>query len=423
MVVILTIIVLGIIIFVHEFGHFIAAKSVGIYVETFSIGFGPKIFSFRFWDTEWVLAAIPFGGYVKMKGDNPEEATFSDDEFLGKPVPARILVVLSGPMMNLILGFVVFFAAYSIVGFTSIPGNRVYQVEAHSLAQVAGFQPGDEILSIDGVPFRYWDNFFKILLKPGQHTVEVRRDGKIVKLEVSYEDSLKIGLIPYIPPVIGHVRKGGPADRAGLQPGDTIVAINGKPIDSWNAMVEIIKSHPGIPLNITVSRHGKILTFKVTPEVKTDQTGKKVGMIGIMSPVVKVKLPPGEALSVATRRTVSSAILIFDILGKLIVRKVSIKQIGGPVMIGKVIGESYSYGFYTLLVVIALISINLFVINIIPFPALDGWYVLMFLIEAIRGKPVSIKTQATLQRIGFAFLIAFMLLITFFDISRLFGGK
>ncbi len=219
------------------------------------------------------------------------------------------------------------------------------------------------------------------------------------------------------------MRKGGPADKAGLQPGDTIVAINGKPIDSWNAMVEIIKSHPGIPLEITVSRHGKLITFKVTPEVKTDQTGKKVGMIGIMSPVIKVKLPPGEALDIATKRTISSAILIFDVLGKLVVRKVSIKQIGGPVMIGKVLGESYSYGLYTLLVVIALISINLFVINVIPFPALDGWYVLMFLIEGIRGKPVSIKTQAALQRIGFAFLIAFMLIVTFFDISRLFGGK
>jgi len=126
---------------------------------------------------------------------------------------------------------------------------------------------------------------------------------------------------------------------------------------------------------------------------------------------------------VAVSRTISSAVLIFDVLGKLVLRKVPLKSIGGPVMIGKVLGESYSYGLYTLLVVIALISINLFVINVIPFPALDGWYVFMFLVEAIRGKPVSLKTQAMLQRIGFAFLIAFMLVVTFFDISRLFGGK
>ncbi len=423
MVVILTIFVLGIIIFVHELGHFIAAKLVGIYVETFSIGFGPRIFSFRFWNTDFALSAIPFGGYVKMKGDNPEETTYAGDEFLGKSVPQRIFVVLSGPLMNLILGFVVFFAAYRFVGFTSIPGNRVEAVETGSIAEMAGFMPGDEIVEVDGYPFKYWDDFFKRILKPGIHRVTVRRGGEKVVLEVSYQDTLKLGLIPYIPPVIGEVRKGGPADRAGFMPGDSVVAINGTKIRSWNDMVKIIKSHPGDTLLITVYRNGDLLTLAVVPEVKTDENGNKIGLIGIMAPYITVKLPFGEALGVAVSRTVSSARLIFDILGKLVTRKVSVKQIGGPVMIGKVIGESYSYGLYTLLIVVALISINLFVINIIPFPALDGWYVLIFLIEGIVGKPVPLKTQAILQRVGFAILIAFMLLITFFDISRIFGGK
>ncbi len=423
MVVILTIFVLGIIIFVHEFGHFIAAKLVGIYVETFSIGFGPRIFSFRFWDTEFALSAIPFGGYVKMKGDNPEETTYAGDEFLGKSVPQRILVVLSGPVMNLILGFVVFFGAYKFVGFTSIPGNKIESVEEGSIAQLAGFKPGDEILSIDGQPFKYWEDFFKKILKPGVHRVVVRRGDEKVTISVSYKDTLKLGFIPYIPPVIGEVRKGGPADRAGFMPGDSVVAINGAEIRSWSDMVKIIKSHPQETLKVTVYRAGKLVTLTVVPEAKVDENGKKIGLIGIMAPYVTVRLPFKEALMVSVNRTISSAKLIFDILGKLVTRKVSVKQIGGPVMIGKVIGESYSYGLYTLLVVVALISINLFVINIIPFPALDGWYVLIFLIEAIAGKPVPLRTQALLQRLGFAILIAFMLLITFFDISRIFGGR
>ncbi len=423
MVVILTLFVLGIIIFVHELGHFLAAKAVGIYVETFSIGFGPKIFSFRFWDTEWVLAAVPFGGYVKMKGDNPEEATFSNDEFLGKSVPQRIFVVLSGPLMNLILGFVIFFVAYNLVGFTSLPGNKIWQVEKESISAQAGFKPGDEILSVDGKPFKYWDDFFKNIIKPGEHVVTVKRGNSLTTLKVLTRDSLKLGIVPYIPPVVGAVRKGGPAYKAGMQPGDSVVSINGIHIESWNDMVKIIKSHPGETIEITVVRKGRILKFKVVPEPKVIENGEKVGLIGIMSPYIKVRVPVGDALEIAAERTVSSALLIFDILGKLVVRKVSIKQIGGPVMIGKVIGESYNYGFYTLLIVVALISINLFVINIIPFPALDGWYILLFLIEGITKKPVPLKTQATLQRLGFAFLIAFMLIVTFFDISRIFGGK
>ncbi len=422
MVVLLTLFVLGVIILVHELGHYLAAKAVGIYVETFSIGFGPRILSFRFWNTQWVLAAVPFGGYVKMKGDNPEESSFSNDEFLGKSVPQRIFVVLSGPLMNLILGFVIFFTAYNIVGFTSLPGNKIWEVEKGSIAAQVGFKPGDEILSIDGKPFNYWDNFFKNIIKPGKHLVIVKRGNSLVKIEVAYRDSSKLGIVPYIPPVVGAVRKGGPAYKAGLQPGDSIVSINGLQVKSWNDMVKIIKSHPAKPIEMIVVRNGRKLTFTVVPEPKIIN-GEKVGLIGIMSPYVRVKVPAGRALQIAGTRTLSSALLIFDILGKLVVRKVSIKQIGGPVMIGKVIGESYNYGFYTLLIVVALISINLFVINIIPFPALDGWYVLLFLIEGITKKPVPLKAQATLQRLGFAFLIAFMLLITFFDISRVFGGK
>ncbi len=423
MVVVLTIFVLGVIIFVHEFGHFLAAKLVGIYVETFSIGFGPRLFSFRFWNTDFLLSLVPFGGYVKMKGDNPEETTYAGDEFLGKPVPQRILVVISGPLMNLILGFVVFFAAYRFVGFTSIPGNRVEAVESGSIAENAGFMPGDRIVEVDGESFRYWDDFFKKILKPGTHSVTVLRGDKKVVLNVTFQDTLKLGLIPYIPPVIGQVRKGGPAERAGFMPGDSVVSINNIEIRSWNDMVRIIKFHPGDTLFITVFRRGSLLTLSVVPEVKKDENGKRIGLIGIMAPYITVKLPFVEAIQVAVNRTVSSARLIFDILGKLVTRKVSVKQIGGPVMIGKVIGESYSYGVYTLLVVVALISINLFVINIIPFPALDGWYILMFLIEGVARKPVPVRTQAFLQRVGFAILIAFMLLITFFDISRIFGGK
>lgn len=423
MVIVLTLFVLGIIIFVHELGHYLAAKAVGIYIETFSIGFGPKILSFRFWDTEWVLAAIPFGGYVKMKGDNPEESTFSHDEFLGKSVPQRIFVVLSGPLMNLILGFTIFFAAYNIVGFTSLPGNKVWQIEKESIAAQAGFEPGDEILSVDGKPFKYWDDFFKNIIKPGEHVVTVIRGNSLTELKVVYKDSLKLGIVPYIPPVVGAVRKGGPAYKAGLQPGDSVISINGIQVRSWNDMVKIIKSHPGEPIKISVVRNGKTLTFTVVPEPKVIENGKKVGLIGVMSPYVRVRVPVGQALEIAVDRTVSSAFLIFDILGKLVVRKVSIRQIGGPVMIGKVIGESYNYGLYTLLIVVALISINLFVINIIPFPALDGWYAILFIIEGIIKKPVPLKTQATLQRLGFVFLIAFMLLITFFDLTRVFGGK
>ena len=292
-----------------------------------------------------------------------------------------------------------------------------------SPADSLGLQTGARVVAVDDRPVFNWFEISEAILEEGDHTLVLVQDGDTVRLLLPQEGSLEdLGIAPLVPPVIGGVAKGSPAAHLGLQPGDTLVAVGGKPVRTWGEVVEIIQAHPGDTLEIVWRRNGRIFQGQIVPEPAPDiRDGKEVtvGRIGVMSVQANYRLPFSESLSYAASRSIRAAELIFWILYKLVRRDVSIRTLGGPIMIGKAIGESMGFGLFNLLGLVALISINLMVINILPIPALDGGHLLVYLVEVLRRKPLSPKAQATIQKIGFALLVGLMVLIIILDLLRL----
>jgi len=423
MIVIETLILLSILVLVHEFGHFIAARKLGIKVLKFSIGFGPVLLKWRSGDTDFVLSAIPFGGYVKMAGEEPEEGKeFGPDEFLGRPVSHRLLVVSGGPLANLIFGFIVYLFAYGFFGVTTFPGNVVGEVIPDSPAFEAGIQPRDTLISLDGKPFKNWSWFFGSL-KEGENRITISR-GETLEVTLRLKKDQDPGIVPYIPPVVGKVLKGGPAYKAGMRPGDRIVEIDGQKIETWSQLVDLVQEHPGEELEVKWERDGRIMSAVLKTQAASQlQGGKevKIGKIGIKVASLDIRLNPLEVVKISAEKTVESTILIFYVFYKIISGGISVKSVGGPIMIGKMIEETQSYGLFSLLILLALISINLFVVNILPLPALDGGHILVYGIEALTGKRLSPRAQSIIQQIGFGFIVLLIALIMIMDILRLLG--
>ncbi len=423
MIVIETLILLSILVLVHEFGHFIAARKLGIKVLKFSIGFGPTLLKWRSGDTEFVLSAIPFGGYVKMAGEEPEEGRdFGPDEFLSRPVSHRLLVVSGGPLANLVFGFAVYLFAYGFFGITTFPGNVVGEVIADSPAYEAGIQPKDTLIALEGKPFENWNWFFNSL-KEGENRITILR-GETLQVTLRLEKDQDPGIVPYIPPVVGKVLKGGPAYRAGIKPGDRILEINGQKVETWSQLVDIVQKHPDEELEIKWERDGRVMSAVVRTQAASQlQDGKevKIGKIGIKVASLEIRLNPLEVVRISAEKTAESTILIFYVFYKIISGGISVRSVGGPIMIGKMIEETQSYGFFSLLILLALISINLFVVNILPLPALDGGHILVYGVEALTGKRLSPKAQSIIQQIGFGFIVLLIILVMIMDILRLLG--
>jgi len=423
MIVIETLIRLSILVLVHEFGHFIAARKLGIKVLKFSIGFGPTLLKWRSGDTDFVLSAIPFGGYVKMAGEEPEEGRdFGPDEFLSRPVSHRLLVVSGGPLANLVFGFAVYLFAYGFFGITTFPGNVVGEVIADSPAYEAGIQPKDTLIALEGKPFENWNWFFNSL-KEGENRITILR-GETLQVTLRLEKDQDPGIVPYIPPVVGKVLKGGPAYRAGIKPGDRILEINGQKVETWSQLVDIVQKHPDEELEIKWERDGRVMSAVVRTQAASQlQDGKevKIGKIGIKVASLEIRLNPLEVVRISAEKTAESTILIFYVFYKIISGGISVRSVGGPIMIGKMIEETQSYGFFSLLILLALVSINLFVVNILPLPALDGGHILVYGVEALTGKRLSPKAQSIIQQIGFGFIVLLIALIMIMDILRLLG--
>ncbi len=344
-----TIFVLGILIFFHELGHFLVAKKSGIRVEKFSLGFGPKIIGKKIGDTEYRISWIPFGGYVKMAGEDPDETKTQGKpyEFMSKPVGIRALVVAAGPVMNLILAVFIFWGVI----------------------------------------------FFK-----GRQEI--------------HEESTQVGL----------VATGGPADEAGIKPGDEIISINGTEVTTFLEMAKIIYQHVQEPVEVKWIREGKEFTAQITTfkDRVLDEKGEiqEVGKIGIGPSYTTIKV----GLFKAFEEGVGTAIFILVesvkfIIG-LITGTASVKLLGGPLFIAQVAGETAKSGFVNLLYFMALLSVNLALLNILPIPVLDGGHLLFLSIEKIKGSPLSLKQRSTMQQIGLAFLILLMIFVTYNDLLR-----
>jgi len=420
------VIALGILIFVHELGHFLAARAFGVRVETFSIGFGPKLFKFNCCGTEFAISLIPLGGYVKMAGEDPDTPPKSPDEFYAKPPWQRIVIALAGPLMNLLLA-----VAFFVLSFTLGRYVPSYQLEVPRvgfvLSEKLPLKPGDVIVEVNGKKVKNWKDFDRIVaLNPDKDlNVVVERNGKVEKLTVHTGIDRKngVGTIPVIPavkPVIGRVLPNSPAEKAGLKTGDVILRINGKEITRWEQVVRTIGESREKEVELLVLRNGKRLKIRVKPEFNEKLGRFTIGIVPKVN-LVFVKYPPTEALKRAVAEFKSQTELFFTFLYKLITGQASIKSLGGPILIAEVAGKAAQSGISNFIYFMGFISLQLGYFNLLPLPVLDGGLILMFLIEILRGRSLSPQFREKFQQLGLLILGLLMIIVFYNDIMRLFN--
>jgi regulator of sigma E protease len=439
------VIVIGVLILVHELGHFAMARLAGVGVERFSIGFGPVLWRFRGKETEYCVSAIPMGGYVKMMGDdeNPLEggATGAVDparSFNGKPLWIRFLIVFAGPAMNFLLAAAIFALVFMVVGRPVLPAVVGRVVEGGPAAQ-AGLRTGDRIVAVDGQPVQYWDEVLRAIQRQRGETLQlaVRSEAGERKVAVTPAASTvrdlfgedqrawDLGARPFTPPTVGEVVAGMPAATAGLRAGDTVISVDGRPVLSWDELAEAIHSRAGLKTSLEVRRGGETLRLTVVPTAVKDRRpdGKEVevGRIGI-SPAVGttyVRSNPVLAVGEGVARTVEVTWLTAVGLYKIIVGQLDRSNIGGPIQIAVAAGEQARQGLPSLAFFTAVISVNLFLLNLLPVPMLDGGHLLFFLCEAVLGRPLSVRKREVAQQVGFVLLILLMVFAVYNDLMRI----
>ncbi|MCK4351946.1 RIP metalloprotease RseP [candidate division WOR-3 bacterium] len=409
------IIALSVLIIVHEFGHFIIAKRTGIRVDEFSLGLGPKIVGIKKGDTTYRLSLVPFGGYVKLAGMEPKEIKGEKNEFASKSVRVKIGVVSAGPIFNLILAFVIFTLSSFIFGIHELPTRIVKSAKCPQL------EPLDEIISINDIEVKTWNDIIKGIYEKDSAQCLIKRKEEKINITLHPTDE-GFGLEPLILPITGKVKRGRPAWKAGIRENDLITKINNKEIQSWTNLTSIIQKNLGKEVSIGWLRDGNYMSAKVIPEkgqIPTeDNKLKDVGMIGIQMKTVRKPIEIGT-FKEGFLRTTGTIVLTFSFLKKLITREVSSKALGGPLSIVRFAGWSARRGIEIFISFVAFISIQLFILNLIPFPPLDGGQILLIIIEKIRKKPISEKTINLIQNIGFACLMLLILYVTMNDILRI----
>jgi len=445
------IIALGILITFHEFGHYLVARWNGVKVLRFSVGFGEPIFRKRLGkdQTEWVVAAIPLGGYVKMLDETEGRVAEKDlsRAFNRQPVGRRFAIVAAGPLANFLLAIAMYWFMF-ILGVDGIKPILGPIVPDTPVAE-AKFEEGETIVRIGNEPIESWQDARWTLLRLAVNqssdiTVEtVNQRGEInwrqLDLSGIHPDELegnvlgKIGFNAYQPeikPIVLEVMAGSAGEIAGLQPGDEILAVNNKDVFNWIEFVPEIQSNPGRPLVLEVLRHGQTIQLNITPEVVTEN-GRTVGRIGVMPAVdqsifdamrVIVTYPAGEAVQKAIEKTWETTVLTLRMLYRMIVGDVSWKNVSGPISIADYAGQSAQMGLVSYLAFLALISVSLGVLNLLPIPILDGGHLMYYIIEMIKGSPVSEKTMIIGQKVGLFMLLTLMIFAIFNDISRLTSG-
>ena len=440
------IVVIGVLILVHELGHFAVARLTGVGVERFSIGFGPVLMRWRGKETEYCLSLIPMGGYVKMMGEeNPMEGGDalpydSAKAFALKPLWARFLIVFAGPGMNFVLAMVIFTVVFATFGRPVWPA-AVGRVAEGSPAAAAGLKTGDVVEDVNGRPVKYWEDLERTLADSGgraitmrvkrgagEETVTVTPRRKAITDPIFGErrEAWDSGAGPQLVPQISSVLPDSPAQRAGLQAGDVVLAVGGQPVFTPEDLVEAIRTRPGQPLPITVERNGQRLSVTVMPRAVTEKapTGQEitVGKIdaGIATKSVRFEpYGPIAALEHGVVRTWDVTVLTLKGLWKLVSRQIDSSNIGGPIQIATEAGRQAKEGLGPLAIFTAFISVNLAVLNLLPVPMLDGGHLLFFAIEAVLGRPLSLKKREAAQQLGFVLLMILMVYAFYNDLMRL----
>ncbi len=420
--------VLGVIIVIHELGHFLVAKFFRIRVETFSVGFGPRLIGYKYGDTDYRISAFPLGGYVKMSGENPtDEVTGDEHEFTSKPKWQRFLVAFAGPAMNVVLAVVVLTGLYmygSEVPEVLQGEARVGIVQEGSPASLAGVLPGDIIVELAGTPNPNWQQVeTEILISPeGAIPIVLDRDGQAIETTITPEtygpsEVGYSGMGPHVRVVVANYsRPDSPAERAGILPGDEIIAVGETDLRlSGSSIQEILQGVPYDIVPITVLRGGETLQLEVEPEMVDGQR-----MIGISIPIptVMIKLGFVDAVGRSIRTNTANAMLILDVLGRLFTRQVSMRSLDGPIGIVAVSGQAAQAGLTSLLSLTALISLNLGLLNLLPIPILDGGVMLLLLIEGAIRQDLSLALKERIVQVSFVFLLMLTVVVLYNDIVK-----
>ncbi len=430
--------VLSLLVLVHELGHYTIAKLGGIGVERFSIGLPPRLIGLKLGETDYCISAIPFGGYVKLTGQEDfgevesEDVEYNPKDYRGKPSWLKIAVLSAGSFMNIIAAVVIFFFLFMVKGVpeeTTVIGD----VEAGTMAYEMGLRSGDKVLEVQGKIIERFDEILLPFYMNDNATITVESDGmtKSFTAPRNLEEKEDFGISPYFEAQLGIIED-SPADEAGFQDGDIVTAIGGTEVSGWYQMSKIIQANPDTEMTFTLLRNGSEIQLPVhighTALDQPDGTKKTVGRIGASLMYSNRDVGVVESAVLSVENTAYLARLMLDFFWKLITGRMSAKLIGGPVMIAQMAGETAKTGFASLMSFTAFISINLGVLNLMPFPVLDGGHIFILLVEAVTRRKVSEKMKLRLQQAGSLVLLTLMLYITFNDfmrfeaISKFFGG-
>ena len=415
---------LGVIIVVHEAGHLLMAKAFGVRVLTFSVGFGKRLWGFRRGETDYRVSAVPLGGYVRLGGENPDEATDDPREFLNKPRWQRVLVYLAGPAMNVVLSIVLFAALFMVgIQVMSIPDTPpvVSGVQEGSSAAAAGLQRGDLIVKAKGKAVETWEDLFYTMAGSPEQPVplEIRRDRETLAVTVTPNRVPRLdlgdlaGIIPSLRPQIVEVIAGQPAAAAGFRAGDEIRAVDGQPILDQDSFIEVISQRAGQRVEVLVVRDGRELTLPVTPK---DEGGS--GKIGVRIGFFQ-RYGPAQAVVQSVRYNVQTVEDIFTVLGKVFRRELSAKgALTGPIGIAAQSGQEARKGFKYLLHLMGFISISIAVMNLMPIPILDGGQICILLVESVIRRDLSLRLKEIISQVGFVLILMLMLTVIWFDLVK-----
>ncbi len=464
MTILATIVVLGVLIFVHELGHFMAAKSVGIDVQRFSIGLGPTMFGFQWGETEYVISWVPLGGYVKMggmddevtgrleggaegaAGEEGEEGEVAAEprqprpgDFDGKPIWARTFVISAGVIMNMLFAFVVYTGVNARWGLQEPAEHRVGRIVPELLPAgaeaLSELPPGALLVSIGGRQVNHAGDVRDGFLEAPAGPVTIVTDEPRMEIEIDLASDpqqraqILQGLLLWIDAEVGVLSPGSPAAQGEFETGDRVLVAGGVPISNWYDFVDVVEAHPDIPMEVTIEREGRSVTLSVTPEATSEEdpvTGETVivGKVGIYQPfgeLVYRDVSLTQAVQLGYVETVGYSRLLLGFLGGLVTGRESPRQVGSLLTIGSIAGQAAELGLETFLRFMALLSVNLAILNLLPIPVLDGGHLVFLGIEAVRGKALSLQQRLKWSQFGFVILMGIMIWALSNDVLRLFG--
>ena len=437
------VLVLGVLILVHEWGHFIVARMFGVRVDVFSIGFGPRLFGWKRGATDYRVSAIPLGGYVRMAGQDPSEIDSNDrapkptgapDELMSKKRWQRALISLAGPVVNLIFPFFLLTGYFSFYGeaYPKYEDNPVVIANLPKNSPLAkdGVTQGDHIVSVNGVANPIWGSVFSLLAKTRaakSFQVVVEHQGTTKELTVGtagmQTPELLFGFPPEGPVVVDDVDPSLPAKSAGVKPGDAIQAVGGEPLKGWSAFVNAIQETEGKPTSLTVLRNGQPVTLQITPQKGKNELGETAWMVGIRRVQTKLemsfrKVTFSQAMVRSGNLTWRGTLMVADVVGRLVSGKASPKELQSVVGIASMAGKAVQQGSYVVVELMAVLSVNLGILNLLPIPILDGGNILLLAMEGIRRRDFSMAFKERFVQVGLVFLLILFAYVMYNDVMR-----